>query len=110
MEKEEEKEERRREYVGVAWNARGPRTMPIRRVYLLQLTYWSFHSETASSTFLGALYISSIPLRSLLHLVVFAGSKMNRLSAMRARNFDTLRTSINLIISRHLLSIYKEET
>lgn len=57
-----------------------------------------------------ALYISSIPLRSLLHLVAFAGSKMNRLTAMRARNFDTLRTSINLIISRHLLSIYKEET
>lgn len=34
----EEEEEGRGGYVGVAWNARGPRTVPIRRVYLLQPT------------------------------------------------------------------------
>lgn len=32
-------------HVGVAWNARGPRTVPVRRVYLLQPTYRSFHCD-----------------------------------------------------------------
>lgn len=49
--KEEEEEEREGGggggggHVGVAWNARGPRTVLVRRVYLLQPTYRSFHSD-----------------------------------------------------------------
>jgi len=37
-----------RGHVGVAWNARGPRTVPIRRVYLLQPTYRLSHSNCTS--------------------------------------------------------------
>jgi len=36
-------------HVGVAWNARGPRTVPIRRVYLLQPTYRLFHFDCTSN-------------------------------------------------------------
>lgn len=102
MKEKVEEKEVRRVHVGVAWNARGPRTVPIRRVYLLQPTYRSFHSDCTfdfHALCISLSFLPPVPSQWRFHYL-----KNESLPRSNARNPTSVYvyTSINLIIDCHL--------